>query len=101
MSSPEIAIEVVGCLIEIVCDEQGNISPKDFDKIFNACLKSILIAGQVADKAVDAFRALAAQVWIASFLKRRQMISHDFVLNHDSFNSLHRKKFFEISKKLC
>ena len=49
MASPEIAIELVGCLVDVVADDQGNIALKDFEKIFNACVKSVLIAGQVAE----------------------------------------------------
>jgi hypothetical protein len=62
MVDNEIAIEVIGCLIEVVADEDGRINLKCFEKIFNACVKSLLVGARVGDLAVALLKRFAGQV---------------------------------------
>ncbi len=62
MADNEIAIEVIGCLVEIVADDDGRIDLKCFEKIVNACVKSVLVGARVGDQAIALLRSFAGQV---------------------------------------
>jgi hypothetical protein len=62
MADNEIAIKVIGCLIEMLANDEGNIDLKCFEKIFNACVKSLLEGAQVGDQAVALLKSFAGQV---------------------------------------
>jgi hypothetical protein len=62
MADNEIAIEVIGCLVEVVADDDGRIDLKCFEKIVNACVKSVLVGARVGDQAIALLRSFAGQV---------------------------------------
>ncbi len=48
----QLAIEVIGCMVEVLADDNGNIDQKCFDKIFNSCIKAVLVGMKVGDQAL-------------------------------------------------
>jgi hypothetical protein len=58
----DIAIEVIGCLVEVVADDEGRIDLKCFEKIVNACVKSLLVGARVGDQAAALLKSFAGQV---------------------------------------
>ena len=62
MADNEIAIELIRCLVEVVADDDGRIDLKCFEKIFNACVKSVLVGARVGDQAVVLLKSFAGQV---------------------------------------
>jgi hypothetical protein len=62
MADNEIGIEVIGCLIEVIADDDGRIDLKCFEKIVNACVKSVLISARVGDQAVALLKSFAGAV---------------------------------------
>jgi hypothetical protein len=47
----ELAIQVIGFMVEALANEDGNIDQKCFEKIFNACMKSAIVGAGVGDHA--------------------------------------------------
>ncbi len=66
MSNPqpqnELAIEVIGCMVEVLADDDGNIDQKCFDKIFNACIKAVVAGLKVGDQALAILQQALGQV---------------------------------------
>jgi hypothetical protein len=64
MSSDErqLAIQVIGFMVEALADENGNIDQKCFEKVFNACVKSVIISARVGDHALMAMKQALSQV---------------------------------------
>lgn len=62
MAANETAIEVIACLVEVVADDDGRIDLKCFERIFNACVKSLLVGARVGDQAVALLKSIAGQV---------------------------------------
>jgi hypothetical protein len=60
----QLAIEVIGCMVEVLADDDGNIDQKCFDKIFNSCIKAILVGMKVGDLALAALKRALGQVCI-------------------------------------
>ncbi len=60
----QLAIEVIGCMVEVLADDDGNIDQKCFDKIFNACIKAVLVGMKVGDQALAILQQALGQVSI-------------------------------------
>ena len=43
----ELSIELIGCLVEAIADDENRIDQKCFEKIFNSCVKALLITMKV------------------------------------------------------
>ena len=67
MCDNELAIQVIGCMIEVLADDDGKIDMKGFEKIFNACVKAVLISAKVGDQAAAALKQILSQVQNISF----------------------------------
>jgi hypothetical protein len=46
----------------VVADDEGRIDLKCFEKIVNACVKSLLVGARVGDQAVALLKSFAGQV---------------------------------------
>jgi hypothetical protein len=64
MSSDEkqLAIQVIGCMVEVLADDDGNINQKCFDKIFTACIKAAIVVTNVGDQAFVVLQQALGQV---------------------------------------
>ncbi len=62
MSDSELTIQMIGCMVEAFADDDGNIDMKCFEKIFNACVKALLVSFKVGDSAVEALKQVMVQV---------------------------------------
>ena len=58
----QIAIQVIGCMVEVLADDDGNIDQKCFDKIFTACTKAVLVGMRVGDQALAILQQALGQV---------------------------------------
>jgi hypothetical protein len=58
----ELVIQVIGCMVEVLADDDGNINQKCFDKIFTACIKAVIVAMKVGDQALAAMQQALDQV---------------------------------------
>jgi hypothetical protein len=52
---------LIGCLVEIVADDEGRIDLKCFEKIVNACVKSVLVGLRVGDQLVELLKNYSRQ----------------------------------------
>jgi hypothetical protein len=62
MSQSELAIEVIGCMVEVLADDDGNIDQKCFEKVFTACLKAVVVTMKVGDQALLIMQQVLSQV---------------------------------------
>ncbi len=62
MGDKQIAIELIGFLVETVADDEGKVDLKCFKKIVNACVKSLLVSAEVGDQAVELLKNFGKQV---------------------------------------
>ena len=76
VENAELGANVIGCLIEVLADDEGRIDPKCFEKICNACIKAVLIAAKVGDSAVTALKQSLVQV--------RSISSAQYALNRSA-----------------
>ena len=58
----EYLVQITSCLVEALADEDGRIDLKCFEKICNAFIKAVLVAGKVGDQAVIALKQVFQQV---------------------------------------
>jgi hypothetical protein len=58
----ELAIQVIGCIVEALADEDGNINQSCFEKIFNACIKALIVGAKVGDHALTGMQQALSQV---------------------------------------
>jgi hypothetical protein len=58
----QLAIQVIGCMVEVLADDDGNIDQKCFDKIFTACIKAVIVAMKVGDQALLILQQTLGQV---------------------------------------
>ena len=58
----EIAIQVVGCMVEALSDEEGKIDQRCFEKIFNAFIKTAIVGAKVGDLALNIMQQILSQV---------------------------------------
>ncbi len=58
----EVAIQVIGCMVEVLADNDGNIDQKCFDKIFNACIKAFVAGLKVGDQVLVILQQAVGQV---------------------------------------
>ncbi len=58
----QVAIHVIGCMVEVLADEDGNIDQKCFEKIFTACIKAVIVGMKVGDQALVLFQQALAPV---------------------------------------
>ncbi len=71
-----IAIQVIGCMVEVLTDDDGNINQKSFDKIFTACTKAVLVGMNVGDQALAILQQALGQVGAElgyTFFSRNEM----------------------------
>ena len=47
----QLAIQVIGCMVEVLAYVDGNIDKKSFDKIFIGCIKAVIVEVKVDDQA--------------------------------------------------
>ncbi len=62
MSSDLLAIQVIGCMVEVLADNDGNINQKSFEKIFKACIKAVIVGMKVGDQALAVLQQALGQV---------------------------------------
>ena len=78
MSSSEqsqLAIQVIGCMVEALADDDGNIDQKCFEKIFTACIKAVIVGLKVGDQALAILQQGLGQVGTSrSKLSFKQLI---------------------------
>ncbi len=80
MSQPEereLAIQVIGCMVEVLADEEGNIDQKCFEKIFNACIKAVIVAAKVGDQALMGMEQSLQAVVTPLLLGGKQKLTYD------------------------
>mmetsp|Transcript_34654 Transcript_34654/g.72669 ORF Transcript_34654/g.72669 Transcript_34654/m.72669 type:complete len:769 (-) Transcript_34654:316-2622(-) len=58
----ELAIQVIGCMVEVLADDDGNIDQKCFEKIFIACIKAVIVGMKVGDQALVILQQALGQV---------------------------------------
>ncbi len=58
----ELAIQVIGCMVEVLADDDGNIDQKCFEKIFVACIKAAIVTMKVGDQALVLLQQALGQV---------------------------------------
>jgi hypothetical protein len=58
----ELIVQITGCLVEALADDEGRIDMKCFEKICNALIKAGFIAGRVGDLAVNTLKQILQQV---------------------------------------
>ncbi len=56
------AIQVIGCMLEVLADDDGNIDQKCFEKIFIACMKAVIVVMKVGDQALVILQQALGQV---------------------------------------
>jgi hypothetical protein len=58
----QLAVQVIGCMVEALADDDGNIDQKCFEKIFTACVKAVLVGLKVGDQALAILQQGLGQV---------------------------------------
>ncbi len=58
----EVAIQIIGCMVDALADEKGNIDQRCFEKIFNACIKSVIAGARVGDQALMTMQQATSKV---------------------------------------
>jgi hypothetical protein len=58
----QLAIQVIGCMVEALADDDGNIDQKCFEKIFTACIKAVIVGMKVGDQALAVLQQGLGQV---------------------------------------
>ncbi len=53
----QVTIELIGCLVEVVADDEGRIDLKCFEKIINACVKSVIIGLRIGDQVAELLKS--------------------------------------------
>jgi hypothetical protein len=61
-SEKEIAIQVIGCMVEVLADDDGKIDLKCFEKIFTACIKAVIVGLRVGDQALMVLQQMLSEV---------------------------------------
>ncbi len=61
--SSELAIQVIGCMVEILADDEGRIDLKCFEKICNACIKAVIVGMKVSDQALVLLQQVLREVF--------------------------------------
>ena len=91
LEQADLSVEVIGCLVEAIADDEDRIDQKCFEKICNAFVKALLITMKVDVKIRDFLKDAALQVGNIVYIDAINAMMNTYLqaksdLNEDFFN---------------